>query len=51
MSFNSMAVVIIHSDIGAQEYKICPYFDFFSIYLLRSDGTGCHDLSFLNVEF
>ena len=24
---------------------------FFSIYLLRSDGTKCHNLSFLNVEF
>ena len=23
----------------------------FSIYLPQSDGTGCHDLSFLNVEF
>ena len=23
----------------------------FPIYLPRSDGTGCHDLSFLNVEF
>ena len=23
----------------------------FPIYLLGSDGTGCHDLSFLNVEF
>ena len=24
---------------------------FFSIYLTRSDGTRCHDLRFLNVEF
>ena len=24
---------------------------FFCIYLLRSDGTRCHDLSFLNIEF
>ena len=23
----------------------------FPIYSLCSDGTGCHDLSFLNVEF
>ena len=23
----------------------------FSIYLPLSDGTGCHDLSFLNSEF
>ena len=28
----------------------CLYFHF-PIYLLWSDGTGCHDLSFLNVEF
>ena len=26
-------------------------FHCFPIYLLPSDGTGCHDLSFLNVEF
>ena len=26
-------------------------FHFFPIYLPWSDGTGCHDLSFLNVEF
>ena len=29
-----------------------PLFPFFSpIYLPSSDGTGCHDLNFLNVEF
>ena len=28
--------------------KICYCFHIF-LYLLRSDGTGCHDLSFLNV--
>ena len=26
-------------------------FHYFPIYLPRSDGTGCHDLRFLNVEF
>ena len=26
-------------------------FDYFPIHLPCSDGTGCHDLSFLNVEF
>ena len=36
---------------GAQENKICHCFHFFSIYLPWSDGTGCHDLSFLNFEF
>ena len=29
----------------------CYCFHFFLIYLPWSDGTGCHDLSFLNVEF
>ena len=29
----------------------CHCFHCFPIYLPRSDGTGCHDLSFLNVEF
>ena len=34
--------------------KVCHYFHCFPcfpIYLPWSDGTGCHDLSFLNVEF
>ena len=30
--------------------KICHCFHCFPIYLPRSDGTRCHDLSFLNVE-
>ena len=30
--------------------KICHYFHRFFIYLPWSDGTRCHDLSFLNVE-
>ena len=50
-SFNFMAAVTIHSDFGAQENKICHCFHFFPFYLPWSDGTGCHDLSFLNVEF
>ena len=29
--------------------KVCHYFHCFPIYLPWSDGTGCHDLSFLNV--
>ena len=36
---------------GAQEKKLCHCFHCFPIYLPWSDGTGCHDLSFLNVEF
>ena len=41
----------IHSDSGAPEKKIYHCFHFFPIDLPRSDGTGCHELSFLNVEF
>ena len=36
---------------GAQENKVCHCFHCFPIYLPWSDGTRCHDLSFLNVEF
>ena len=43
--------VNICSDFGAQENKVCHYFHCSTIYLPRSDGTGCHDLSFLNVGF
>ena len=39
----------VYSAFGAQENKICQCFDFFPIYLPWSDGTGCHDLSFLKV--
>ena len=49
--FNFMAAVTICSDFGAQENKVCHCFHCFPIYLPWSDGTGCHDLSFLNVEF
>ena len=31
--------------------KIVCHYHCFPIYLLWSDGTGCHDLCFLNVEF
>ena len=31
--------------------KICHGLHCFPIYLSWSDGTGCHDLSFLNVDF
>ena len=36
---------------GAKTNKVSHYFHCFPIYLPWSDGTGCHDLSFLNVEF
>ena len=34
-----------------QNNKVCHCFHCFPIYLSWSDGTGCHDLCFLNVEF
>ena len=43
-----MAAVTICSDFGAQENKIHHSFP---IYLPWNDGTGCRDLSVLNVEF
>ena len=46
-----MAAVTVRSDWGAQENKIYHGFHFFPFYLLWSDGTGYHGLSFLNVEF
>ena len=45
-----MATVTICSDFGAKENKVCHYFHCFPIYLPWSDGTGCLDLHFLNVE-
>ena len=43
-----MAAVTICSDFGAPKNSHC--FDCFPIYLALRDGTGCHYLSFLNVE-
>ena len=39
------------NDFGAQENEVCHCFDCFPIYLPWSDGTGCLDLCFLNVEY
>jgi len=50
-SFNFVAAVAICSDFEAQENKVCHCFHCFPIYLPWSDGTGCDDLRFLNVEF
>ena len=50
-SFHFMVTINIHSDFGAQVKKICHCFHFFPFYLPWSDGTGCHDLCFLNVTF
>ena len=45
-----MAAVTICSGFGAPKNKVSHCFQCFPIYLPWSDGTGCHDLSFLNVE-
>ena len=45
-----MAAVTICGDFGAQKNKVSHCFHCFPIYLPWSDGTGCRDLSFLNVE-
>ena len=47
---NFMAAVIICNDFGAQENKVCHGFHCLPVYLPWGDGTGCHDLRFLNVE-
>ena len=48
---NFMAAVTIRRGFVAQENKVCHCFHCLSIYLPWSDGTGCHDLCFLNGEF
>ena len=50
VSVNFMAAVIICSDYGAQENKVCHCFHCFPIYLSRSDGTRCHHLHFLTLK-
>ena len=40
-------IVNLHCDFGAQKNKV---WHCFPIYFPWSDGTGCHDLSFLNVK-
>ena len=42
-----MAAITICSDFGAQKNKVSHCFHCFPTYLPWSDGTGCHDLSFL----
>ena len=51
MSFIFMVAVTICSDFGAPKNKVCHYFHCFPIYLKWSDGTKCHDLSFLMLSF
>ena len=49
-SFNFMAAVTICREFGAQENKLSQCFHCFPLYLPWSDGTGCNDLSFMNVQ-
>ena len=46
-----MAAVTICSDFGAPQNKVCYCSHCFPICLPWSDGTGCHRVWFLNVEF
>ena len=48
---NFMAAVTICSGLGAPPNKVFHYFHCFPIYLPRCEGTRCHDLSSLNIEF
>ena len=48
-SFNFMASSAVILE--AQENEVCHCFHCFLIYLSGSDGTRCHDLSFLNAKF
>ena len=46
-----MTAVIFCSDFRAPQNEVSHCFHCFSIYLLWSDGTKCHDINFLNGEF
>ena len=46
-----MAAVTVCIDFGAQENEIWRCFYIFPIYLLWSDMTRCHDLSFWKLSF
>ena len=48
---NFMAAVTICSDFRAPQNKVSHCFHCFPIYLPLSDGTRCHDVSFLNFKF
>ena len=46
-----MAAITICSDFGAPKNKVWHCFPCFSIYFPWSDGTRCHDLSFLILKY
>ena len=49
--FSCLQSLSLGNDFGAQENRVCHSFHCFLIYLPWSNGNGCHDFSFLNVEF
>ena len=49
--FNFMATVTHCLQWLRSPRTVCHCFHFFPIYLPWNDETGCHDLSFLNIEF
>ena len=46
-----MAAISICRDLGAPQNEVSHCFHCFLMYLPWSNGTSCHDLSFLNVDF
>ena len=46
-----MGAITICSDFGAPQNKVSHCFHCFPMYLAWSDGTRCHDLSFLKLSF
>jgi len=51
VSFDLMAAITICSDFGAQDNKVSNCFHCFPVYMPGSNGTRCHNVHFLNVEF
>ena len=50
LSFNFMAAVTTCSDFGVPQNKASHCFHCFPIYLPLTEGTRCHDLSFLIIR-
>ena len=47
----SPSAVILKPPPSPAKKKVCHCFHYFPVYLPWSDGTRCHDLGFLNIEF
>ena len=50
MSFNFMAAITVHNDVGAQENKVCHYFHCFPIYLPSGQISGSLDMYSFNLK-